>query len=67
MKRTERQQRQADSYKAHAVVAILPANAGIPANSWWTSCSREEFHDRQAKEQSRIVVSKFGRQLVVVD
>lgn len=66
--RTERQREAASAYQADSVVSIPPRDAGLPASSWWTEpCSRDEFDQRQAREQQRIITSKFGRQRVVVD
>lgn len=64
--RTEKQRANTQAYRDRPdhVVAILPANAGVPTSSWWTQPrSREEFRTAVEQERSRMAESKFARVL----
>jgi hypothetical protein len=60
---TARQRANAHRYsRQDQVVAIVPADHGMPASSWWAvPMSRAEFDDRLVRERSRMAESRFAR------
>ena len=61
---TARQRANAHRYsRQDQVVAIVPADHGMPASSWWAvpGATRQEFNQRQASEWQRMSESRFAR------
>jgi hypothetical protein len=62
--RTPLQQQHAADYKTRpeSVLNLLPAESGLPSDSWWTlPGTRAEFEARVAQQRPRILASKFAR------
>jgi hypothetical protein len=63
--RTPLQQQHAADYKTRpeSVLNLLPAESGLPTDSWWTTpcTTRAEFEARVMHEQPRIASSRFAR------
>jgi hypothetical protein len=61
--RTPLQQEHAADYKTRpeSVLNLLPAESGLPSDSWWaTACTREQF-DARVAQQPEIGSSRFAR------